>query len=280
MSWHYLQGQEVASWAGGCLDGAPSALLRLMPTPEGFSWQGSERGTLSGSRSGMTLEPSTASLGAVPSERGSSRLAGHAKTSAQQTQGPRGSRARSQGSGWSVPGSFAKLSQGGASWRTRHCSLLGGLEVFSGTWPKWGLMLHGECLALTMPGHLTKGIASGSLLATPTAKANQMAPSMTAKHPGCRAWLPTPAATPYGTTNNGKRADGSTYKTAGKMRLSTMASRGEWPTENGSQARGPLNPAWVEWLMGWPIGWAGLEPLATVRFLQWLRLHGIQSRES
>lgn len=27
------------------------------------------------------------------------------------------------------------------------------------------------------------------------------------------------------------------------------------------QAGGALNPAWVEWLMGWPIGWTSLEPL-------------------
>lgn len=24
---------------------------------------------------------------------------------------------------------------------------------------------------------------------------------------------------------------------------------------------GQLNPAWVEWLMGWPVGWTSLEPL-------------------
>jgi DNA (cytosine-5)-methyltransferase 1 len=37
---------------------------------------------------------------------------------------------------------------------------------------------------------------------------------------------------------------------------------------------GPLNPTWVEWLMGWPLGWTALEPLAMDRFQQWLRLHG------
>jgi len=35
-----------------------------------------------------------------------------------------------------------------------------------------------------------------------------------------------------------------------------------------------LNPAWVEWLMGWPIGFTDLEPLAMDRFQQWLRSHG------
>ena len=28
---------------------------------------------------------------------------------------------------------------------------------------------------------------------------------------------------------------------------------------------GSLNPTWVEWLMGWPIGWTALEPLAMAR---------------
>lgn len=35
-----------------------------------------------------------------------------------------------------------------------------------------------------------------------------------------------------------------------------------------------LNPAWVEWLMGWPIGWTALEPLETDKFLSWSRKHG------
>ena len=40
------------------------------------------------------------------------------------------------------------------------------------------------------------------------------------------------------------------------------------------QVMGQLNPEWVEWLMGWPIGWTALEPLATDRYRRWLRLHG------
>lgn len=30
-----------------------------------------------------------------------------------------------------------------------------------------------------------------------------------------------------------------------------------------------LNPYWVEWLMGWPIGWTGLKPLAMDKFRSW-----------
>lgn len=39
-------------------------------------------------------------------------------------------------------------------------------------------------------------------------------------------------------------------------------------------ANGQLNPEWVEWLMGVPIGWTDLKPLAICRFQRWERLHG------
>ena len=36
---------------------------------------------------------------------------------------------------------------------------------------------------------------------------------------------------------------------------------------------GQLNPVWVEWLMGWPQGWSGLEPLETAKFHEWQQQH-------
>jgi hypothetical protein len=138
-------------------------------------------------------------------------------------------------------------------------------------------------------------------LATPTAKANQLAPPMM-KWPGCRAWLPAPTATPYGSNTGGSAGR------AGRERpsLNQMARRGLWPTpvmsghrsrrqsENwqgsdlvsrvtaaeeaaGNQQKksgGKLNPNWVAWLMGWPIGWTDLKPLEMDKFRQWLRSHG------
>lgn len=38
--------------------------------------------------------------------------------------------------------------------------------------------------------------------------------------------------------------------------------------------RGLMNPEFLEWLMGWPEGWTGLEPLETGKFLAWQRSHG------
>jgi hypothetical protein len=37
---------------------------------------------------------------------------------------------------------------------------------------------------------------------------------------------------------------------------------------------GTLNPTWVEWLMGWPLGWTDCGPLETARYRRWWRQHG------
>lgn len=36
---------------------------------------------------------------------------------------------------------------------------------------------------------------------------------------------------------------------------------------------GQLNPTWVEWLMGWPLGWTDLKPLETDKFREWQQQH-------
>jgi hypothetical protein len=36
----------------------------------------------------------------------------------------------------------------------------------------------------------------------------------------------------------------------------------------------PLNPRFTEWLMGWPIGWTDLEPVAMAYFHWLLRMRG------
>ena len=37
---------------------------------------------------------------------------------------------------------------------------------------------------------------------------------------------------------------------------------------------GALNPTWVEWLMGWPLGWTDLKPLEMDKFREWQQQHG------
>ena len=41
-----------------------------------------------------------------------------------------------------------------------------------------------------------------------------------------------------------------------------------------SRVGGTLNPTWVEWLMGWPLEWTDLKPLAMDKFQQWQQQHG------
>ena len=71
-------------------------------------------------------------------------------------------------------------------------------------------------------------------------------------------------------------------------------SLGKWPTPTAHMAKetnapsealrhepsltsrvgGQLNPNWVEWLMGWPIGFTDLKPLGTDKFQKWQQQHG------
>jgi DNA (cytosine-5)-methyltransferase 1 len=77
------------------------------------------------------------------------------------------------------------------------------------------------------------------------------------------AMYPTPSANEDAAgTPNGKMQ---------KMLGNSPLIRGTTPEEwNG----GTLNPTWVEWLMGWPLGSTDLKPLAMDKFLLWLNSHG------
>jgi DNA (cytosine-5)-methyltransferase 1 len=59
------------------------------------------------------------------------------------------------------------------------------------------------------------------------------------------------------------------------------AKEGAYPAEFSrntptlsAQAGGTLNPTWVEWLMGWPLEWTDLKPLAMDKYHLWLQQHG------
>ena len=42
-----------------------------------------------------------------------------------------------------------------------------------------------------------------------------------------------------------------------------------WREKGEKRERGQLNPPFVEWLMGWPIGWTDLKPLAMDKYREW-----------
>lgn len=47
-----------------------------------------------------------------------------------------------------------------------------------------------------------------------------------------------------------------------------------WMSSLAAIVSGQLNPTWVDWLMGWPLGWSGLERLEMDRFQEWYAKHG------
>ena len=237
------------------------------------------------------------------------------------------------GAKWS--GSLARYDRDSRLWRTPQLSLLGGLAVFSGTWPKWGTMRNGECWERRMWERRTKGTGYG-LLRTPTVgmlnadrakdpeygtrkaekgqtitladqvKSAQMWPTPTVCGNYNRAGLsknsgnglataatmwPTPAARDSKGANSREHCEknGTGRKHMDQLANAVVHPDLKYPTPktngfcggSGAAAKirqnedlsteekrsmlagngGQLNPTWVEWLIGWPLGWTDLKPL-------------------
>lgn len=144
-------------------------------------------------------------------------------------------------------------------------------EPSSLTWPRWGMW--GDGALSELPTVVRRISVTGSgLLPTPLANdavkrgniANDRRNGLAA---AARYW-PTPSATEGKGAPTGNALEARRSMTRG-VRLCEEVARGGETTQQMT-----LNPAWVEWLMGWPIGWTDLQPLETVRFQQWLHAHG------
>lgn len=138
--------------------------------------------------------------------------------------------------------SLGKYDRVTCSWKTPQTSLLEGLDMFLEIWPRWGLMLAGECWELATKAPRTDDTGSGSW-PTPTASLS--------KH-GWAAIAPP--------DRDFKHRNSAIVQANVRAEMRT----------HGTFPRVEL----LEWLMGWPIEWTALEPLATDRFLRWLHSHG------
>jgi hypothetical protein len=143
------------------------------------------------------------------------------------------------------------------SWRTHRCLFDEDLLQSSVTLPKWGMMRHGVLFRLRPAEHPIKENESGLWLSTPTA-------SMTKRSEKFREGrLPTPQEFATPTARDWKDNGKSPAELA--RNSETLAS----------QAGGKLNPNWVEWLMGWPVGWTDCDVLAMDKFQSWQQQHGV-----
>jgi hypothetical protein len=187
--------------------------------------------------------------------------------------------------------SFARWDRASSSWKTPQCSLLADLDVFSETWPRWGMMRAGGCSEQSMPVLRTSETESG-LWRTPMARdwKDMSCSSQIYRQDQVKMW-PTPCATDHkGSGKTGTLRDRLDYAAErGATKSNTYATPQARDFRSGSTDRwdnpertrnlndqigGQLNPTWVEWLMGWPIGWTDLKPLETDKFRQWQLQHG------
>ena len=352
MSWLFSRALVEASSAAISSDGGLYAPSSAMPTPQVFSLPVKTTDVCRRFPSGMTCERLT-------DDRGEAVLMwcladSLARTSARRDKAP-ASTAPAPACGERWRGSLAKYDRASSSWKTPQCSLLAGLDAFSETWPRWGMMRNGECSGLATPVRRISENESGSWptpnkmdmraeasMCSPEiwqerqeAKARQgirlqfplrvavmMWPAKPAKGQAYpRETWPTPRKCsamaarmtpeaawadrfpnletvlarrmwPTPTKSDGLSGPGKAASCQGGMNLRTAVQRFPTPTVNDSKNNNPpsqalrntpplnvvvggnMNPTWVEWLMGWPLGWTDLRASAMDRFRQWCALHG------
>jgi len=302
MSWHYLQGQEAASWEGISLDGAPDALLSLIPTLGPSFSPDSGTDSCRDSRSGTTCGHLKADRGGGAST--SSLEASLARTSAQPERA-QASLEQDPACGHTWRESSARWDRNSHGWKTHRCLWEEVLPWSSVILPKWGMMRDGVLWERMTPGLPINGSESGLW---PTPRAYESSESMETIQnrrertgighinltAAVKSW-PTPRSC---SAMGAAITPESAWNPDRFLNLETAVGRETWPTptacmHKGSseaslirrdgQSRendrldhavmamdgGSLNPTWVEWLMGWPLQWTSLEPMPSALWVAW-----------
>lgn len=271
MSWSFLPELAAAFLEECSLDTDQSVLSNTTPTPDQFYWPDKPTEHSRLSRFGMKC----AHLTGVHGEELLTwyREAFLARTSALPAAGQE-STASAAVCGEKWPGSLAKYDRDTCSWKTAQLSLLGDSEQSLVTWPRSGLMLDGQCWELPTLERRTDASESG-YWPTPVAMDSgsgryNTSPGSTNKRPTLalmarkKLW-PTPQA-----SDNRDRGNASTPAIARRIEAGKQAML----SMTVSSESGRLNPEWVAWLMGWPIGHTSLKPLGMDRFQGWWQQHG------
>ncbi len=158
MSWLFSQALVEEYSQVSCSDGEQSAQLSVMPTPQLF-WRNDKMTDFSiFFRFGLTSQLLTADHGA---ELLMSFLVGFPVRISARREKAQACPESEADSGLKWQGSFAKYDPGLSLWKTHQFSLLGGLESYSETWPRWGSMRNGECWERPTWERRTKGTEYG-----------------------------------------------------------------------------------------------------------------------
>lgn len=280
MSYTYLlESGEVSS--ADCYSDIPvSVLSKSSPTAEKFSCNDSATESCQNSPSGTTCGLSTGGRGAEKSTV--SAEASRAKTSPLRERA-RDSTESEAGYGGSLRVLLARYDQNTRLWKTPQCSLFGDSDECLETFPRSGMMQNGLLWEQTMWAPPTGANESGFWRTPDTGAGGEISADKAAdfaagktrasgnviqirlcdqvRHP--QLW-PTPKCQDAGAAlfdrykgNLGEVIHGR-YLNGGNATPQTKSAR--------------LNPNWVEWLMGWPIGYTDSKQLATDKFRSWRQL--------
>ena len=185
---------------------------------------------------------------------------------------------------------LASLDRDTCSWRMLQQSFLTDSEPFSQTWPRWGMTQGGYAYAHPMSerritetggGYWQTPVADDSVnrekgkfnsRGEPKLSAQvKMFPTPTVSSGAQVAWDKTPGQT-GGTTLEGyvrwfPTPNASDCRDRGNMSMPSIKRRAEIGKQLNlsmvvSEVSGSLNPDWVGWLMGFPIGWANSKATA------------------
>ena len=272
MSWLFSQALVEAYSGDICSDGEQYALSSGSPTQLAYLPPDRMMAFSRLSRFGMTFKPLT-------EDRGEAVLMSYleafpVKTFPQQEKG-QASTESDLACGEKWHGWLAKFDPNTSSLKTAQCSLLEEEPELLQTLPRSGMTRNGtlwERQTLVRRINATEsglwrtpdtgaGGTSGLLKNGQTHRSNgqPIQIRLVDQVANPRLW-PTPTARIW------KGGGRKMIRDDGKSREDML----DWLVE---QNGGRLNPTWVEWLMGWPLGWTDLKPLEMDKFQQWRQQH-------
>ncbi len=236
MSWLFSQALVEEYSADTCSDGTQYAQLNVMPTPHKFSRNDKTMESSDLSRFGLTCAVLTESRG---EELLMSFLAAsRARTSAQMELVP-ASRENVQAYGQKWRELSVKFDLNSFAWKILHDSEEKVLPWSSVTLPQWGMTVNGFVYQ-----------------------------HRTAQRP-----IPETACGLWPTVKSTIRSDCKSERLRHAPDLVSVIKMRPLPDGTMPPQDGQLSPEWVEWFMGWPIGWTELKPLEMDKFQEWLRQH-------
>jgi len=254
MSWLFSQVLVEAYSEANSSDGELSVPSSGNPTQQAFLSHGKMTGFSRLSRFGMTFKPLTDSRGEALLKW---FLEGFPAPTFHQQERVLESTEKPLPCGSIWLESAVKYCLAISGWRTHRCLWEEVLPESSVTLPQWGMMQDGVLWERTMPAHLTNETESGSW-PTPTV---DDAHNVTRKSGAFQSLTRSVMMFPAPTAHNAKETGAPSQLKRQTVQL-------------GDLVGGKLNPTWVEWLMGWTLGWTDLRPLGMGKFQGWLDLHG------